>query len=140
MPAHVTVLFPFIPRTAIDEAVREAVQAIAARTGPFDYTLAEIRWFGAEVVYLAPDPDRVFLELTAAVWGAFPDHPPYEGAHDDPIPHVTIGHTGSGDLGLAVEAIAPSPPIEATADRMDLIELVGDRWRTAESFALGVSP
>lgn len=137
--AHVTVLFPFVPRSQIDDSVREAVQEIADRTGPFDYNLTEIRWFGSDVAYLAPDPDIVFRGLTAAVWAAFPGYPPYEGAHDDPTPHVTIGQSGSGDLGPAIEAITPSLPIAATAERIELIELVDDRWRTADSFPLSVS-
>ncbi|HSM01008.1 MAG TPA: 2'-5' RNA ligase family protein [Acidimicrobiia bacterium] len=139
VPAHVTVLFPFVPRSQIGDASRDAVKQIADRTGSFEYLLAEIRWFGSDVVYLAPDPDVVFRGLTAAVWASFPQHPPYGGVHDDPTPHVTIGHAETGDLQPAIEAITRSLPIPATADRIELIEFADDRWRTTDSFPLRLS-
>ncbi len=51
--------------------------------------------FPANVVYLAPDPAEPFVALTEALAAAFPDCPPYGGAFDEPVPHLTIGHTRS---------------------------------------------
>ena len=40
--------------------------------------------------WLHPEPSWPFVDLTAAVVGRYPDHPPYEGAHDEIVPHLTI--------------------------------------------------
>jgi len=57
----------------------------------FDFSLSEVRWFDQRVVYLAPSPQSAFRGLSQGVIEAFPQFPPYEGAYDDVIPHVTVG-------------------------------------------------
>ncbi|MEX1208337.1 MAG: 2'-5' RNA ligase family protein [Acidimicrobiia bacterium] len=99
------------------------VRRVLAPFPAFACHLAEVRWFGDEVAYLAPEPDAVFRRLLAAMWSAFPDHPPYEGAHEDPTPHVTIGHQGPG-LDEAVRSVEKRLPIESLADRVELITLM----------------
>jgi hypothetical protein len=69
------------------------------------------------------------------MWAAFPDHPPYEGAHEDPTPHVTIGHQGPG-LDEAVRAVQEHLPIESLADRVELITLTEGWWSTTATFLL----
>ncbi len=44
------------------------------------------------MVFLEPSPREPVLALCEAVVAAFPDVPPYGGAHDDVVPHLTIGH------------------------------------------------
>ena len=47
------------------------------------------------MLYLAPEPDDGFRRLTEAVVQEWPEAPPYGGAYDDNIPHLTVAH----DLG-----------------------------------------
>ena len=44
-------------------------------------------------MWLHPDPSAPFADLTAAVAQRWPDYPPYEGAFDEPIPHLTVSET-----------------------------------------------
>jgi 2'-5' RNA ligase len=91
MPAHVTVLYPFVPPAAVDAGLLGELAGLFAGIDGFDFTLSEVRWFEKRVVYLAPSPEERFRAMTAAVSARFPDYPPYEGEFDDVVPHVTIG-------------------------------------------------
>ncbi|NIQ97618.1 MAG: 2'-5' RNA ligase family protein, partial [Desulfuromonadales bacterium] len=42
------------------------------------------------VLYLGPEPDWPFRDLTVAIWKRFPDHPPYGGRHRDIVPHLSV--------------------------------------------------
>lgn len=136
VPAHVTVVFPFVPRGDIDGGVLTDVRKTVESCSAFGYRLTEARWFEPDVAYVAVEPEEPFRRLTEVVWEAFPEYPPYGGAHEDPTPHVTIGYAETGDLGEAVEAVGRMLPIEARAGTVELITLEGGRWSVAEVFSL----
>jgi hypothetical protein len=127
-PAHITVLFPFLPPEAIDEAaVAEVVGAHAA----FDYELTGVATFPEGATYLTPVPAEPFVELTRAVAAQWPDHPPYEGAHETVVPHLTVSIRTPVDVRARF-------PIRARADAVSLIEEGDDdRWRIRAAFLLG---
>jgi 2'-5' RNA ligase len=90
VPAHVTVLFPFLVTSELTPAVRRRVAGVARQVRPFDVRFERTGRF-PNVLWLRPEPAGPFIELTERVAAAFPDHPPYEGAHDDIVPHLTLG-------------------------------------------------
>jgi 2'-5' RNA ligase len=98
MPAHVTVLYPFMAPAEISDAVLGELEAVFAACDGFDFTLSEVRWFDDRVVYLAPSPVVAFRALTSAVTAKFPEYPPYEGAFDEVQPHVTVAEDARGVL------------------------------------------
>jgi 2'-5' RNA ligase len=110
-PAHVTILVPFVPLHELEvDALRELVAARPA----FDFVLDRLeRWPGG-IVWLHPEPSEPFAELTRAVAERWPDYPPYEGIHDEVIPHLTVSET--------VVDVDPPLPIAARADEVTLIE------------------
>lgn len=123
VPAHVTVLFPFVPAQAVDDAtvgaLRDAVRGVRHFSCRFD----AVRWFGEDYVWLAPEPAAPFVELTERVCRAFPDHAPYEGEHE-PLPHLTVGyrrHSSVAALRAAAHQLEPSLPITAEVDRVHLL-------------------
>ncbi len=122
VPAHVTVLYPFLAPERIDQAELELL-ARAVRTVPrFDIELTRVEWFGDSVIWLAPEPDAPFRALTAAVWNRFPEAPPYGGEHADNMPHLTVGHGGPAFLlREADEAVRPQLPIKASVGEARLI-------------------
>jgi hypothetical protein len=141
VPAHVTVLYPFLPPDRIRDAAIDEVRACLATVDAFECTFSKVEWFGQDVVWLAPDPDEPFRALTAAVWHQFPDHPPYRGAHADPVPHLTVGSMRLGDLAgmrRAAADVRSKLPIHALVDRVLLIAGTDapDSWRTVVEFAL----
>jgi 2'-5' RNA ligase len=128
VPAHITILFPFAPPDEVDE---EAVAELFARFRPFDFELDRVEGFEEGVVWLHPHPSAPFEDLIAAVWQRWPEYPPYEGLHDEVIPHLTVSET---PIALQV-----SLPIACRAHAVTLIEQseVDDRWSVRRVFPLG---
>ncbi len=117
-PAHVTVLYPFVPPDRIDASVLASVAEAVRTVASFRATFARVGWFGEQVVWLAPEPARAFADLTAAVCERFPGYPPYGGTFADVVPHLTVGHGApAAELRHAEEIVRGHLPIstEVTA-------------------------
>jgi 2'-5' RNA ligase len=91
VPAHVTVLYPFLPPDDVNSDVLAALNDIISATPRFDIALAHTDWFDDTAVWLAPLPDWPFRDLTSAVWRRFPDTPPYSE-----LVEQRVGRVGSG--------------------------------------------
>lgn len=142
VPAHVTVLSPFLPPETVDKSAVAALATAVASVGAFDCTFATTSWFGLEVLWLAPDPAEPLRQLTSAVWTAFPDFPPYGGAFDGSVPHLTLAERARGEAGdlEAVEAaVRPKLPFSQRIDHVLLI--AGSQrprsWHTVHRLDLG---
>ena len=85
--------------------VPEAEPAVGRLRGTF----ARTRWFGEDVLWLAPEPDQPFRALTTALHSAFPQCPPFGGIYPDVVPHLTIGDRPPGGPATleAAEALRP---------------------------------
>jgi len=142
VPAHVTVLYPFMSPQDIDDEVLERLAQIARAVPSFEYRLAETRRFPV-ALYLAPQPDDSFAALTDGVHRAFPDFPPFEGKFDTVVPHVTVAHADEPQLcEIEVElriALASGGVVKARCSEMVLIENSSGRWEEMRCFALGAS-
>ncbi|MCW3820263.1 2'-5' RNA ligase family protein [Micromonospora sp. DR5-3] len=139
VPAHVTVLYPFLPPQQINDQALAVLRKTIAGIPRFDVALTHIGWFGDTVVWLAPQPDRPFRDLTAAVWQRFPETTPYGGAHADVVPHLTIGQDAPKPaLSHAAEAVSAQLPINAAVDMVRLITGTPglSPWRTLCEFPL----
>ncbi|WP_433800553.1 2'-5' RNA ligase family protein [Actinomycetospora sp. CA-084318] len=140
VPAHVTVLYPFLPPAEIDDAVVARLRHAVAGAGAIDCSFPTTGWFGEDYLWLAPRPSAPFADLTACVWEAFPDCPPYRGEHE-PLPHLTIGYGSVATMEAlrAVEArVVPHLPFDARIESLHL--LVGSRepdsWRVLAELPL----
>jgi len=139
VPAHVTVLYPFMPPARIDVDVTDRLRDIARAVPCFDYRLARTRRFPV-ALYLAPDPDGSYAALTEAVFRAFPEYPPFEGKFAEVVPHVTVAHGDEPLLcEIEVELRIALPPagIAARCHELVLIENSTGRWEQMHAFALG---
>jgi hypothetical protein len=72
----------------------------------FSLALSPCAWFGDAVLYLAPEDPAPLNALTEAVAHAFPEHPPYEVAFEEVVPHLTVGHDHPRELLAAAERAA----------------------------------
>jgi 2'-5' RNA ligase len=137
IPAHITVLFPFAPADAIDTALEAAVGEVVAGFAPFHFRLADVGTF-PRVLYLAPEPAQPFRELTDALWSRWPQFPPYGGAYDDVIPHLTVA-TGRQPPDV-IERLQRLLPLEARAAEVWLLTQKSDsRWALHRTFPLGTA-
>lgn len=140
VPAHVTVLYPFVTPAAIDDAVlAELARAIAA-VPQFRAEWHATRWFGEDVLWLAPEPESSFRALTTAAWRAFPHYPPYGGRFDDVVPHLTVGHDAPLDqLRAAEEEIMTRLPVAMHVRAVHVMcgTTSPGSWRTLAELPLG---
>ena len=136
VPAHITLLSPFAPTEKVDDELLTALRELFASRPPISFELRRVARF-LEVAWLAPEPPEPFAALTRLIAARFPDYPPYEGAHDEVIPHLTVAEGGI-DLQDQVEAaLAGHLPISAHAtDVAFLFEDDEGLWREAHSFPL----
>ena len=139
VPAHVTVLFPFVPADDLNDEVVGRVGGMIGSVPAFPYRFSRTAWFGDRVLWLAPDDDLPFRDVTDRIHAAFPAFPPFGGVFDDVVPHLTVGHDQPYDsLTAAERSIRPRLPISGSATEVLLLvqDEPGGRWRTAERFPL----
>jgi 2'-5' RNA ligase len=142
MPAHITLLYPFRPPDEVDGVLLDSLRECFTRFAPIQFTLGSIRRFPVEVLYLAPEPDEPFRQLTLAIWGRYPETPPYGGKWPDIIPHLSVASLADERQldGIAddfVEASRGSLPIRATASEIALMDNRSGRWQVRALFGLG---
>ena len=138
IPAHITLLFPFINPLEITLEQIEKLRNIL-NIEKFSFALSKIKTFPG-VVYLEPTEREKFISLTKKIYSAFPDYPPSEGKFlPDIIPHLTIGH----ELGerfdkclLEAKSIESRLPIEAIAKEAFLMISENGEWTVREKFTL----
>jgi 2'-5' RNA ligase len=107
VPAHVTLLSPFMPVDGLSDEVRRTVSRIIAAEPSFTVSFREIARF-PNVVYLPPEPADPFRRMTAAIADEFPDYPPYEGVYDDVVPHMTVAQDVPDDFYAAAQHALPA--------------------------------
>ena len=143
VPAHVTVLYPFVDPASVDAALVERLAEAVRSVPAFECWFRRTSWFDQDVLWLAPEPDEPFRALTQAVWRAFPDHPPYGGEYDDLSPHLTVGQRlHDGDLAelTSIEPLVSSRlPVSSYVDRVHLLAGSSEPggWRTLHVLELG---
>lgn len=142
VPAHITLLFPFVRPERLDAHVVGELRELFAETSPFGFTLARTARFGEpgteeQILYLEPEPSTPFVRLTESVAARFPGFPPYAGAHDVVVPHLTVAQSMDDGLISGIEAaLAPGLPIETEAREATLMEQGRDgMWRVRERLA-----
>jgi 2'-5' RNA ligase len=137
IPAHITLLFPFVPVAQLDQPVYDELQALVATQPAISYSLTQLQEFPDQTLWLTPEPAEPFRKLTELIFASFPAYPPYEGIHDDVIPHLTVS---SGDASLRDDlsaAVLPQLPIEAEAGEVTLlVEDESGHWRRERRFPL----
>lgn len=136
VPAHVTVLFPFLDESRIDARVCSALTDMFGSHHAFDL------WFGScgrfpGVLYLAPEPDTQLRRLTEVIADRWPETPPYGGQFTEILPHLTVAD-GQDDAVLdEIEAdLLGRLPFTSHVASVDLMVHDGARWQERASFAL----
>lgn len=102
VPAHVTVISPFLPTASPSVATVNAAAAVCATLPSFPFRL-EVSGRWPTVAYLIPTPAKPFIRMTQAFATRFPECPPYGGAHAEIVPHLTYAY-GAG-IATAIAAV-----------------------------------
>jgi 2'-5' RNA ligase len=137
VPAHITVLHPFIPPDRIGRADLERLGRIANATTAFTFRLVAAKQF-SDALYLDPEPAEPFIALTESVVRAFPEYPPYEGQFASIIPHLTVARGSEMELRALQEELGADTRLRAGVDAscsgLVLIENSSGRWQERHAF------
>ena len=142
MPAHITLLYPFKGPDEIDGLVLDTLRECFSRFQPLKFSLKTINQFPGETLYLAPEPEEPFRQLTLAIWRCYPETPPYGGRYWTVVPHLTAAHfVGEQGLGAIAREFAQAAqgrlPIQAQAAEVALMDTRSGRWEINTTFRLG---
>ena len=140
LPAHITILSPFIPPESLSQAHVSDLRAFFSDQRRFEFSLGGLCAFPS-VLYLAPDPLASFDALTKASVACFPNYPPYGGAFAQPVPHLTVAQQPPAESLEAVTegvlvAAASRLPLACSAHEVALAFKRNGRWSIRESFPL----
>jgi 2'-5' RNA ligase len=127
VPAHITLVFPFVSVGELDQDVVASLAETVGEASGFEFALRKSARFPT-TLYLAPEPALPFVRLTEAIVRRFPEHPPYEGAFDGVVPHLTVAHGDAALLDEAEADVERSLPIRSAAREAVLLEEVEPDW------------
>jgi 2'-5' RNA ligase len=139
VPAHITVLVPFMGPDRVTQSVLAQIQAALSQVPSFAFSLRHVRRFPA-TAYLAPEPAEPFIALTRALVHRFPEFPPFRGEHDSIVPHLTVANGNASEATIAaaeLEAVIQSNgPIPSFCSSVSLLENSSGLWREMHVFPL----
>ncbi|MFH8715797.1 2'-5' RNA ligase family protein [Streptomyces zaomyceticus] len=137
VPAHITVLFPFLAESRIDALVHSALADVLGSRPAFDLRFERCGRLPG-VLCLVPDPDTQLRQLTEAIADRWPEAPPYGGRFAEIVPHLTIAQ-GQEDAVLekAEADLAGRLPFTSHVSSVELIVYDGTKWQERASFTLG---
>jgi 2'-5' RNA ligase len=136
VPAHVTVLFPFLDIDRVDALVSSDLRTLIGASDPFAIRFEAIRRF-PDALYLAPTPDQPLRALTESIVERWPEAPPYGGQFTEVVPHLTVAEGQDVDVFDELEAaLAGGLPITARIDSVSLFVCDGHRWRPRMEFPM----
>ena len=119
LPAHITVLFPFVPQEQMDAAA-QTIQSICATIKPFEITLSGYGQFPGTVFMQPANPEPI-KAVFRKIYDAFPLFPPYGGAFGNDIhPHVTVAEFKS-EIEQRSILLPDYAPITFRAERLHLL-------------------
>jgi 2'-5' RNA ligase len=131
VPAHLTLLYPFVEPDQLGPALRQTLAGVASRHRRFDFRLRGMaRW--PDTVYVAVSPAQAFVRLQRDLQAAFPGYPIYgRDATFRFVPHVTIAEGWpASSLALRANPAWRALPQPAHAAAIEVIATGADgRWR-----------
>ncbi|MGH3701183.1 MAG: 2'-5' RNA ligase family protein [Pseudonocardiaceae bacterium] len=113
VPAHVSLLYPFVAAAEVDERVTSALGEMFDEQAPMPVQFtACYRRDG--FVALLPDPSDGLTELVSKTRHRWPEVVPYEGVYGDVEPHLTVAMHCSEETAVTIEQqVSAQLPISA---------------------------
>ena len=142
VPAHITLLYPFMSPGQITQAVLDKIRLTVSSAVSFTFCLANFGRFPS-ALYLAAEPAEPFVALTERLVRQFPEYLPYGGRYKSIVPHLTIAQASEAEHSLAEAQLAATLPsrmgIRTSCNEVVLIENSSGRWEHMHAFRLAPS-
>ncbi|WP_189059007.1 2'-5' RNA ligase family protein [Longimycelium tulufanense] len=135
VPAHVSVLYPFLDVDVLTPDDLTALDDIFTSQAPLDVSFATCAGHGG-FVYLPPEPVEALDALSVEVQEHWPQLLPYGGAYGRPRPHLTIVMGADEPTAARVsEDVRAHLPLHATLGEAWLVVFT-DHWSVHRRFRL----
>lgn len=129
MPAHITVLYPFLADAGITVEVRRRLLELCAAVPVLEVEFRRTARF-PRVLFLAPEPADGLRRLTNAISEEWPGAPPYGGVFGEVVPHLTVARDVDDDTLDSIEAdLARRLPVATQLAEAGLYVFDGERWQ-----------
>ena len=141
VPAHVTLLYPFLDSDRVDAGVLAELEWFFRGVDAFSVSFDDVAEFAESgVLYLDPSGPGLD-ELATALARRWPECPPYAGAVDAPHAHLTVVHSPDSALrDEAGDALRPELPLTAVAAKAALWRCdEHGRWIETDVFEFGLA-
>lgn len=139
-PAHITLLYPFLPPAEITAEVDAELRELFASVPEFSFTLNGVCGFRG-LVWLAPEPREPYLQLTAELRRRYPHLAPYGDPNRGIVaPHLTVARSADIEFLHAVtKTLSDGLPLSALARDVWLLAEDTPRWTLRSLYTLGSS-
>ncbi len=118
LPAHITLLYPFVSPEEIEPAAGK-LRRVLAEVPPFEVTLDRYGQF-EDALFLEPSDPAPILALHGRLARAFPEFPVYEGEHGAALqPHVTLARFQDPAQAEAIQ-LPPAPSFTFLVDKLHI--------------------
>ena len=140
VPAHLTVLYPFVEYDRLSKACT-VVREITAQIRPFDITMNGYDQFLGTIFMSPVDPEPI-QNIFRRIYARFPECPPYGGKFGDELhPHLTVAEFQTeDDQGSALKDLPAYRPTTFHVDRLHVMvgaEREAIPWLTHDIIPLG---
>jgi 2'-5' RNA ligase superfamily len=138
IPFSLTLHYPWLPAAEVTDADLARVRRYFAGRPRLEFELTHVSEFPGVVAYAVPEPDEELRATMRALWGMYPQFPPYGEPGSDPPPHATLGrYEGPTPISFeqAKERVEPLLPVHCVITEATLQEeYEPDRMRIRETF------
>lgn len=135
-PAHLTLLYPFMPPDEADRRQGE-IETVLEAFSPFEVVLDHYRRFSTAWALEPRDPAPI-IALQRKLTQAFPAFLPYGGEYGpDLVPHLTLASFDDPSQGDQI-SLPPPPELRFTVDRIHLY--CGPNSENIPSIPLAIFP
>jgi 2'-5' RNA ligase len=118
VPAHFTLLYPFVPPEHVDVAIEELTR-LCAGIAPFDVTIDHYGAFKG-AIFLEPSDPEPIVQLHHQLSQAYPEYPVYGGEHGTELhPHLTLARFDNPEEADDIE-LPPAPSFSFHVDKIHL--------------------
>lgn len=134
MPAHVTVLYPWMRFAEITAEDRAALADLCCALPVIEMTFERFGRFD-QTLWLDPQPAAPIIELVERVVRRWPKFPPFGGAFPDIVAHLTLAdRQNPTTMTDVVGDVGPRLPLRSTATVLSLMRLESRRWFVDSQF------
>ena len=118
VPAHITLLYPFVPPEQLETAIEE-LNRLCAGIPPFNVTLDHYGTFDG-AIFLEPSDPEPIVQLHQLLSQGFLEYPVYGGEHGTELhPHLTLARFDDPEGADNIE-LPPAPSFSFTVDKIHL--------------------